>query len=175
MSGTVPTSAQDVVAVFDADFNQLFADARTMKVDVKEIGKLMKHPIENGESVVDHLVVEPIEIVLSMVLTPETLVDTYNQIKQIFLGANVLQVQTNVALYGNMAIEALPHKEDPEHFDTITMQLKLSECQFVTASVSQLPDAPQNGGNKNGTPATTTQTNQANETVGPSVLYGWTH
>ena len=60
-----------------------------------------------------------------------------------------------------------------KYFDTITMNMKLKEIIFVTSKSSPLPDAPQNGGNKNAGPATKTQTDEGNKTGGESVLHSW--
>lgn len=177
LAAYLPTNAQDVVAVFDTDFNQLFPDARPMKATVKEIAKLMKHPVETGATITDHRIIMPIGITLAMVCTPATYPDTYNQIKQVFLGNATVQVQTNTGLYSNMLIGKMPHDETIEHFDTIAISLELEEVQFVTAQTSALPDAPVNGGNKNGKAATTTETSAATgnvqkSTAAYSLLYG---
>lgn len=163
MSGTqdgyTATNAYDVVGVFDASFNQLFPDARPLKAAVKETAKLMRHPVESGATITDFKVINPITIDLPLVLKSETYVDTYYQIKGVFLGNNTISVQTNTGLYPNMLISAMPHEENPEHFDTITLTLKLEEVLIATSSVSTL--AKQNGGNKTGKAASGTETENA--------------
>jgi len=166
--GYTPTAAQDVVGVFDQSFNQLFTDARPLKANIKKAAKLMTHPVETGSVLTDHRVIGQIEIGLAMVLTPETYVDTYNQINAVYIGVNTVQVQTNTGLYPPMLIESMPHEENPEHFDTITMVIKLIEVIFATPSSSPLP----NVGNKTGQPATPTQKDSANgETEQSSAAY----
>lgn len=166
-----PTMAYDVVGVFDSDFNQLFPDARPLKASVRETAKLMKHPVESGATITDHRIINPIGISLSMVLTPETYVDTYNQIKAVFLSATVVYVQTNTAFYSNLLIGAMPHQEDPAHFDTIAINLSLEEVEFVQAQVSALPDTQKQGGNKTATAATATQTTAATTKAKSSAAY----
>lgn len=149
--GLVSSLAQDVVAVYDLDFEQIFRDARPLKATVKETAKLMQHPVETGALITDHRVINPIEIDLSMVLTPETYRDTYYEIKDFFLGLETIIVQTSTDVYEHMLINDMPHEENPEHFDTITMVIKLREVIFVKSSTSELPV-----GNKEGKPATPT-------------------
>jgi len=130
----LPTKAYDLVAVFDQDFNQVFPDARAIKAVVKEEAKVMEHPLENGATIVDHRVILPIEIELSVVLQYATYQDTYNQIRQYYLNATLLIVQTKSGVYYNQLIAAMPHEENPDMFDAITVAIKLQEAQFATTT-----------------------------------------
>ena len=159
--GYLPTFAYDVVGVFDQSFNQLFVDARPLKANVRPGAKLMEHPVETGAVLTDHRIILPIEIDLAMVLTPETYVDTYNQIKAVFLSPTTVQVQTNTGLYPPMLMQNMPHEENPEHFDTITMVLKFKEVIFATPSTSPLPLV----GNKTGQVASAPVADQASATA----------
>lgn len=171
------TQAADVVGVFDNDFNQLFTDARTISVQVKERIKLMKHPVELGSQITDHRVIEPIEISMMMILTPDTYVDTYEQIRALKSTNDTVQIQTKAALYPSMMLGDLPHKEDPEHFDTITVQLKFEEVRFVQVQTSDLPSSTVNSGNKNAHTTTPTNASTASEKTAKSsaaysLIYG---
>lgn len=159
--GYLATFSDDVVAVFDADFNQLFADARPLKANVKEGQKLMEHPVETGAVITDHRVIKAYEIDLAVVLIPETYVNTYQEIRGIKNGIKSVQVQTMTDLYPNMFIEDMPHEENPEHFSTITMVIKLKQVIFATPSSSALP----NVGNQTGKAATPTVTDKGTETT----------
>jgi hypothetical protein len=169
-----PTAAADVVAVFDANFNQLFSDARPLKATVTETAKLMKHPIESGSTISDFRVIDPIKISLHMILTPATYVSTYQQIRQVFFGNSTIQVQTNTQLYSNMMIETMPHDEAAEFFDTIKLTLTLEEVLIVSSSTSPLPASmtTANGGNVNGAAPSATTENEANKkSAGSSAAY----
>jgi hypothetical protein len=133
------TAAVDVVGVFDANLNQLFADARPIKAMVKPDSKFMDHPGESGITITDHRVFEPVEIELSMILKAATFRDTYQQVKTAYVGLTALSVQTKADTYANMYIIAMPHDEDPDLFDTISLALKLREVNFVVAQYAQLP------------------------------------
>ena len=133
ISGAYPVSASsDVVGVFDG-FSQVFRDARPMKASVREEAKLMEHPVEDGSTVTDHMVVEAVEIELSMTLTPATYRETFKEIKDLFKQGKILNVQTKADSYANMVIQGLPHDEAPEIFDTVALSLKLKEITVVQA------------------------------------------
>ena len=93
----------------------------------------MEHPVEDGTVITDHMVVQPVEIDLSMTLTPATFRETYREIKDLFLAGRILTVITKTDTYANMLIQGLPHEEAPEMFDTVTLDLKLKEVTVVRA------------------------------------------
>lgn len=126
----------DVVAVLDKSFRQVFADARPMKASVKEESKVMQHPVENGTSVVDHRVLIPVEIKLSMLLSGDSYRNTYQQIKQYYLRAELFTVQTTADTYQNMLIASMPHEESPELSDAIAMEIAFSELKIATTKYS---------------------------------------
>lgn len=131
-AGSLPSSAtMDVVAVLDDGFAQVFRDARPMKAAVKEEAKLMEHPLEDGSVVTDHMVIQPVEIELSMTLIPETYRETYKEIKEMFRQGKILTVMTRADTYANMIIQGLPHDEVPEIFDTVILSLNLKEVTIV--------------------------------------------
>jgi hypothetical protein len=128
----------DVVAVYGSDGSQLFAAARPIKATVKPNAKFMKHPAETGVTFSDHIVFDPVEIELSMILTPATFADTYQQIKTAWLAVQPLTVVTKADTYPNMFIVAPPHDEDPEIFDTINVAVKLESVIIVNSQYAQL-------------------------------------
>ena len=162
INNLIPTSAYDSVAIFDTLFNQLFKNARSIKVVVKENSKLMEHPIETGAVITDHRIVLPTEIEMSLILASSDYADVYAQIKQIYLNANLLIVQTRAGIYTNQLIEALPHEEDPNMYNALTIALSLKQVLFVSAVVTNPQKYPSNTntvdrGTQQGTPATPQQ------------------
>lgn len=180
MSGSInpyqPTQAYDVVGVFDAEFNQLFPLARPLEATVNQRAKVMKHPVESGSTITDHKVIEPNTIDFTMLLSAEFYVDTYNEIVSVYSGDSSVYIQTNVGLFSNMLLHDIPHKETPDTFDTIKIQLKFTEIIIVQPATTKAV-ATQNNGNKNGKQATATQGNAANEkteksSAAYSILFG---
>ncbi len=138
----IPHIFFDSVAVFDQNFKQVFSKARPLKATVKEEAKLMEHPVETGATITDHRIILPIEIELSMILQASDYLDVYRQIKQYFLNATLLTVQTRSGIYTNQLIESLPHEEDPSMFNTLTVALKFKQVQFTTPQNSIVPKYP---------------------------------
>jgi len=134
----IPTASVDVVAILDQNFNQLFRLARPIKASIKEESKIMEHPLETGATVVDHSIILPVQIELSMMLTNGEYRDVYQSIRQVFRNRDLLIVQTKSGVYENQIIESCPHEEDPEQYDAIALALKLREVQLVAAQVVRL-------------------------------------
>lgn len=167
----LPTYATDTVAVFDQNYNQLFRDARAIKAVVKEQSKVMEHPVESGAIITDHRIILPIEIDLSLILASIDYQDVYSSIKQYYLNAALLIVQTRSGIYTNQLIAALPHEEDPTMYDALTIALSLKEVIMVTAQYAT-PKHPSsqnttNRGTQQPTPATPSQT-----TTAQNIFYG---
>lgn len=139
-----PTPAVDVVGVYDQSFNQLFAASETMKASILRDKKVMEHPMESGGNFGDHAVFNPVEIELLMILTPAQYQNTYRQIEDAFYSNALLIVQTKVKSHANMTLQAMPHDEAPEIFDTIAISLKLKEVRLVKAQFQALPPASTN-------------------------------
>lgn len=157
------TAAVDTVAVFDSEFNQLFPNARPLQDQVRENSRIMDHPLESGQLISDYKIILPVEIELPVIITSAYYLGTYQQIKAAYLSSELLSVQTRANTYPNMIISEMPHQEDPERYDAITMLLKFRQVQLVQPSVtgtsanpSYAPSNPtqaptQNAGQQGGT------------------------
>jgi hypothetical protein len=133
-----PTLAVDVVGIFSQDFKQLFVDARAIKAIVKPSAKVMEHPVENGTTVTDFYVVQPIEIELNIMITTSDYVNIYNQIYNTFINGTLVVIRTRSGQYTNMLIYDMPHQEDPEIYEALAISLKLREVQFADTVVGSL-------------------------------------
>lgn len=172
------STVQDVVAVFDDNLNQVFPGARPMRALVKDRATFPKQPLEDGASVSDNRIFEPIEIELLMVLTPATFRDTFAQIDTAYRSTTSLSVQTKAKTYDDMYIIEPSHDETPEFFDTITVPLKLRQVQFVATQYAALPPSRVRNPRNSSTTPTGQRTPQAatpSQTDGASVAYGLLH
>lgn len=104
----------DVVAIRNAETGeQVFASARPLNASVYEAAKAMSHPLENGSSVVDHLVYDPIEIDFSLRVTGDVAA-VLAEVRDLFRAGTLLTVQTRSGTYDDQFITALPTDERGE-------------------------------------------------------------
>ena len=133
-----PTGAQDVVAVLDANFAQVFERARSIKAAVRPDSKAMEHPLETGAVVTDHRILLPVQVELSLVLASEDYRAVYQQIRDLFRKGELLTVQTRVDSFASMLIEKMPHEETADMLDGVALALSLKEAKFVAPSFSNV-------------------------------------
>jgi hypothetical protein len=116
-----------------AAFGQMFADARPLKATVRETSKVMEHPVETGVMLADHHVINPVEIDIPLVVKSQFYAATYTQIRQAFVAATLLSVKTRVGTYPNMIIADMPHEEDADMYDAITIALHLKQVLYAVS------------------------------------------
>ena len=144
INNLLPSAAVDYVAIFDQNFTQLFQQARAIKAVIKEQAKVMEHPVESGAIITDHRIILPVEIEISLILSSADYQSVYKAIRQYYLNATLLVIQTRAGIYENQLISALPHEEDPTMFDALAIALSLKQVQFVQAQFGVVPKAPAN-------------------------------
>jgi len=130
----------DVVGIYDNDtFEQLFQTARPMKANINRSAKIMEHPIETGSVVQDFMIIQPVDIELSMVLASDGEYQAvYQAIKGYFLSGTQVSIQTKADVFPDMLIQAMPHEESADMFDAIPLAIKLRQIQMVTVQYQAL-------------------------------------
>lgn len=166
------SSAQDVIAVLDSSFAQVFADARALKLAISRGSKAMEHPLETGAVITDHRIILPVVAELSLVIASEDYRAVYQQIGELFRRGELLTVQTRVESFGNMLIEKMPHEESADLLDGVALALTLKEAKFVTPQFSTLP-AAKVARPKDSDTVKRGQQQPAESTKGGSILSGW--
>lgn len=133
----------DTVAIFnDETLEQVFFEARPLKADVRETSQIMRHPVESGTMISDNHIINQIEINLLLFISAQDYNAIYTQIKQAFISGTLFLVQTRTGVYRKMVIANMPHTEDPDMYDAITMNLHMVEVIYVlpiSVSSSNLP------------------------------------
>jgi hypothetical protein len=129
----------DVVAVLDQDtLQQVFEGARPMKAMVRETAMVMKYPVETGATLSDHRISNPTEIEMTFVIPSEQYAVAYQDIRNAWVNATKLSVQTRTGTYQNMIIADMPHEEDPDSFNTVTQHIRFMEVIYAApASIAQ--------------------------------------
>jgi hypothetical protein len=117
------------------DFRLAFGgNARPMKVNVDETGKLMRHPLEDGSKITDHLVFEPNEITIPVMIQGDYR-PVVEQIRQSYRDGVLFTITTRAGVYRNMALSEMPHEETTDAFDVIVMTLKFGEAVFIKTAL----------------------------------------
>lgn len=120
----------EIVGIYNGHL-QVFRNAQIRDAQIKETATLMNHPIESGTIVTDHKIINPTEIIFNMVISSQDYKNVYYTIQKAFKDSTFLTVQTKAAVYTNMIINNLPHKESPDNFNSLIVLLHLKEVFTV--------------------------------------------
>lgn len=131
----------DVVAILDAASKPVLVDAQYLEATVFDVAKLMEHPLESGSVTSDHIVFQPVEIDLPLMITGENAKKVHIELRKLYLTATKLIVQTRVDTYAFMVLTEIPHDETPDVADGITVKVRLREAVFVDAVYGGLAPA----------------------------------
>jgi len=134
------SATDDIVCILDNEnFQQLFVSASPMRMTVREVKRVTKYQVEDGSSRSDHVVIDPVEISIDLVIEDQFARDGYQQIRQAWLDNRLLTVQGKVSSYPNMLISEMPHDESPEYGMGVAMPIRLVEWRTVTPQYAALP------------------------------------
>lgn len=129
----------EVYGIYDTDFSLRFEKMQVIKASIMREAKLMEHPLEDGSSIADHRVIQPTEIEMPVLLPAGEYRSLYQEINKAWLGTELFYIHTRAGIYKSMALEAMPHEENPEQFDVIPMVLRLKEVKLVATQYQALP------------------------------------
>lgn len=154
----IPTFSEDIVAIFEqsesGDDVQVLTNAHLMRAKIDENVTFYKHPLENGRSIVDHRIIQPVTLDIQLILTDKVSIvgallnggdiatrakDVYGDARALWIAGTLLAIQTRTNTYPNQIIQAMPHEESPQMFDGVTINFRTSEIQFETANVTFSP------------------------------------
>lgn len=156
ITALIPTFGEDVVAIFiqsdSGDDQQVLQDAHLMQVSMGEQVTTFKHPLENGRSLVDHRIIQPVTIELRIILTEsasilgallkgsldfeKTVQDVYNEMRALHLDGTLLSIQTRTGIYPNQTFNSMPHEETSSIFNGVVISVGSEEIFFETANKS---------------------------------------
>lgn len=131
--------AVDVVGVYGDAFRQYFESTHIMRAVVNESSQLMKQPREDGTTTVDHRVILPVEMQLSVLLPPGDFQNAYYEIKSAYERGESFSVKTRTSIHQNMVLSAMPREETAAEPDLVKIVLVFEEVKYMTAQFQALP------------------------------------
>jgi phage-related protein len=137
------TTTIDVVGVYDDTGTQVFKKARPINGSIKSDSKLMEHPLENGASVIDHKILNPIEIELRFIVSGFDFQDVYEEIRQIYESSDILTITTKASIYESHIVKSMPHVEVSEIHNGIELTFTTLQARFITPETQQATSSPQ--------------------------------
>lgn len=163
--------AVDVVSIMNAETGeQVFAGARPLSASVFEDARAMQHPLEDGSSVVDHMIFLPVEIDMALRITDDVKT-VFEEMRELFRSSTKLTVQTRTGTYDDQYITSLPADERGERAGSVDVDLRLKQAVFIEAQYAGAiaPVTRANAGSGRAASArTTTSSRGTQQTTAPS-------
>lgn len=131
------TDITPVIILDNDSLEELWADSDIMSVSVSETSKATRYAVEDGTNRNDHVIKNPVEISISMILAGK-IAQLFQLLKQTYLEHKLVTVQTKTDVYTNMLVEEIPHEQDTGMTDGVTVSVKMVEWQEVTPEYGEL-------------------------------------
>ena len=97
----------------------------------------MDYPVETGVTLSDHHIILPTEFEMDCIIPATQYSIAYPAIRNAWLNATLLSVQTRLGTYRNIIISDEPHTEDADMFSAVSITLKMREViMFAPNGVS---------------------------------------
>ena len=126
------------VVILDNDsLQELWTGTDIMRVSVHETSKATRYAVEDGTSRNDHVIQNPTEIEIRMVLVGEVS-RLFQLLKQTYLERKLVTVQTKTDVYTDMLVEEIPHEQDAGMADGVTVNVRMVEWREVVPEYGEL-------------------------------------
>ena len=160
VSNLLPLSSVDIIAVFDADGNQVLVGdsprsetfgfsvgtflggqlkAQPMRGFINRDTKGFTHQLENNLSITDHRILLPIVIDMKFLIAKDKTSVIYKELEELFVSGAEVAVKTKARLFEGLYISSIPHAETPEKFNSLEVDVKFREIQVPSGTVSFSP------------------------------------
>jgi len=118
----------DRVQILDQNNQPLFPGVfSVIDVEVTESSRAFTQPLEDNTVIIEHKVIDPVEVKLSVLLNSEEYQSGYAFFKTLFIASSEVVIKTKATLYERMILIDMPHDENAEVFDTIILNLSFRE------------------------------------------------
>lgn len=131
------TDITPVIILDNDNLEELWEGSDIMRVSVSETSKATRYAVEDGTNRNDHVIKNPVEITLSMILAGK-IAQLFQLLKQTYLEHKLVTVQTKTDVYTNMLVEEIPHEQDTGMTDGVTVSVKMVEWLEVKPEYGEL-------------------------------------
>ena len=103
-----------------------------VKADIDIQSDLCDHPIETGAVITDNAIIQPVSAKIQIAMPTAFKIRIYKEIERYFLEKKFLMLQTSLALYRNMVVQAMPFELKNETIDRPVIELQLRQIMEVS-------------------------------------------
>lgn len=160
------------LAIYVQDSNvEALVNAKIFEGSATVDKKLMEHPKENGTVITDHVIDDPSQVNIQLLIEDDD-ATTINELMDYYRNSTVLTVKIKNEVFSNLIINSKPLSASSDHYDSTVYNLAFKEVQ---EAITQYVEMPQDQV-KNATNAGRVKTGQKQPQAQPSTLrkaYNW--
>lgn len=147
VSALIDFFSKKQIAIYNASgeatsFNEVLSKLSIMGVYTNPTITVMKQPIETGQLISDHKIINPIQIQVEGVIEQINLGSIFSEARNLFETSTLLTVQTKYGTYTNMIISAMPTTCDTRMYDAVGIVLQMEEVLFVSDNLDDYDNDP---------------------------------
>lgn len=133
---------KNIVVYNQKDNKEVFTTAQYIDGSVTDDLKMMEHPLENGAMIVDHIVDDPKQSTIKMLIDDDD-TEALNEILELYRERTPLIIKIKNELYNNLCISSKTIRAEVEYYDKSVYELSFKEVieaqtVYVKMSVPQV-------------------------------------
>lgn len=126
------------VYILDNDsLEHIWPGAEVMSLSVTQIATATKFAVEDGTTRSDHVVQNPIEISLTIMLVDD-ISQAFEEILDTYERNGLVTIQTRTAVYTDLLVVAIPQAQKSDALDASEVSVKLSQWREVVPEYGAL-------------------------------------
>lgn len=136
------TDAKNIALYEQEEQQEIFTDVKIFDASVTKDKQLMEHPKEDGTLITDHVVENPTEITMQVLISDFDSA-SLNQIHDYYKNSTKIVIKVKNQIFPNMIMSGEPFKADSTHYNETVYDLSFKEIQeavtqYVKMSVPQV-------------------------------------
>lgn len=136
------TDVKNIAVYKQEDNTEVFINCKYIDGSADDDLKFMEHPLENGATIVDHVIDDPKTVHTKLIVADDD-DDSLNEILELYKNRTPLIVKIKNELFKNVCISAKPVKAEVQYYDKSIYELTYKEVieaqtVYVKMSVPQV-------------------------------------
>lgn len=126
-----------MITIFNGSGGETLAEFHPLHIIVGRTRRLTEYAIEDGSTLSDHIVDDPLEVTIDMIVTEE-MEQAYSSLVTEWQAKTPMSIQTRTAVYDDMMLIGIPH-EEPADMIGVTITLRFRQVRTATPKTGEAP------------------------------------
>ena len=119
------------IKVYDQETNdQIFGNVQYIDASVTDDKKMMEHPIEDGSMIIDHIVNDPKQVSMQLLISDDDY-SSLNELLDYYYTSSPVVIKVKNEVFTDLVMSSKPLKVDTNYYDKTTYDLTFKEVQVA--------------------------------------------